>query len=82
MRAVLFSCFFIALLTIPSIAVGSVMAAVPFYYFYHSKKSPSSEKKAMAEAGKNGGGPSTEFRDVRDSPIKTLEDKKRRDARR
>jgi hypothetical protein len=34
----------------------------------------------MAEARKNGGGLSTEFRDVRDSPIKTFEDEKWRDA--
>lgn len=61
------------------IAVGTLMACVPFYYFYHSNKAPNSEKKAMAEARRNGGGPSTEYRDVRDSPVKTLEDKKKKE---
>jgi len=56
------------------------MAAVPFYYFYHSNRSPRAGQKDAAERRENGNGPGSEYRDVRDSPIKTLEDKKRKDA--
>jgi len=33
----------------------------------------------MAEARKNGNGPASEYRDVRDSPVKTMEDKRRKE---
>jgi hypothetical protein len=33
----------------------------------------------MAEARKNGGGPENEYRDPRDSGVKTLEDKRRKE---
>lgn len=65
------------------ITVGTVFALVPFYYFFQSDRSPNSEKQAIAEgrdqAKKEGGGPGKEYRDVRDSPVKTLEDKRRKE---
>jgi hypothetical protein len=68
-----------AQLTTSSIVIGSVFAVLPFYYFYHSDKPFNSEKKALGEARK-GKSPGDETRDPRDSPIKTLADKKRRDG--
>lgn len=61
-------------------AVGAIIACVPFYYFLHSDKQPRSEQAAIKEARRQGD-PSKEFRDPRDSSVKTLEQKKAKEGK-
>ncbi|OAG34244.1 hypothetical protein AYO21_11591 [Fonsecaea monophora] len=58
------------------IAIGCVLAFVPFYYLFHSTKPAASGNAAITEARRQGD-PSTEYRDPRDSPVKTLEQQKK-----
>ncbi|KIW85274.1 hypothetical protein Z517_00664 [Fonsecaea pedrosoi CBS 271.37] len=64
---------------VPLIAIGSVLAFVPFYYLFHSTKPAASGNAAITEARRQGD-PSTEYRDPRDSPVKTLEQQKKAKA--
>ena len=57
------------------LVVAGIVTFVPFYYYFHSDKEPRSEHAAMKEARRQGD-PSEEYRDPRDSPVKSLEDKK------
>lgn len=68
------------MLTVCSIVIGAVIAAIPFYYFFHSDKPPGDGQAAIKEARRQGN-PSQEFRDPRDSDVKTLEQKKAKEAR-
>ncbi|ERF76471.1 hypothetical protein EPUS_06133 [Endocarpon pusillum Z07020] len=62
---------------IPLIAAAALAAAIPSYYFIHSNKVPASGQSEIREA-RDKGDPSKEYRDPRDSDVKTLEDKKRK----
>ena len=62
------------------IAAGSILVAFPGYYIFHSDKNPGAGQAFKKETRRNGSDPSQEFRDLRDSPVKTLEDKKRKEA--
>ena len=63
------------------IAVAVVFAAVPGYYFLHSDRSAGAGRAAMQEArAKDDHHPSKEYRDPRDSGVKTLEQKKAKEA--
>ncbi|OAL38265.1 hypothetical protein AYO20_02324 [Fonsecaea nubica] len=64
---------------VPLIAIGSVLAFVPFYYLFHSTKPAASGNAAITEARRQGD-PSIEYRDPRDSPVKTLEQQKKKDV--
>ena len=61
------------------VAIGALFAAIPGYYIANSSKSPGSGQAQRKEARRNGD-PSTEFRDTRDSPVKTMADKKKKEA--
>ncbi|OAP60318.1 hypothetical protein AYL99_05320 [Fonsecaea erecta] len=61
---------------VPIIAVGSVLAFVPFYYVFHSTKPAASGNAEITEARRQGN-PANEYRDPRDSPVKTLEQQKK-----
>ena len=55
------------------------MAIVPGYYFLHTDKAAGSGQAAIKEARRSEG-TKDEKRDPRDSPVKTLEQKKARDG--
>jgi hypothetical protein len=58
-----------------------VFAAVPGYYFLHSDKSARSGRAAIEEhRAQDNHDASKEHRDPRDSPVKTIEQKKAKEA--
>ena len=63
----------------PSVAVGAAVLGLFGYYFAHSSKDPGSGQAEQKEARRQGD-PSQEHRDPRDSPVKSLEDKKKKEA--
>ncbi|KAK4942316.1 hypothetical protein LTR10_017923 [Elasticomyces elasticus] len=63
---------------LPMFAVGGVIALIPFYYIFHSNKPAASEHTKIKEKRREVG-THNETRDPRDSPVKTLEQKKARE---
>ncbi|KAI1618134.1 hypothetical protein EDD37DRAFT_606083 [Exophiala viscosa] len=63
---------------LPLFAVGGLIALFPFYYIFHSDKPAASEHTKIKEKRREVG-THNETRDPRDSPVKTLEQKKARD---
>ncbi|KIW47776.1 uncharacterized protein PV06_00439 [Exophiala oligosperma] len=61
---------------LPLYALAAAVSFVPFYYIFHSNKSFGSEKTKIQQARREKG-TEYEFRDPRDSPIKTLEQQKK-----
>jgi hypothetical protein len=55
------------------------MLYVPIYYFAHTDK-PSASGNAEITDARRKGDPSKQYRDPRDSTVKTLEQKKARDG--
>lgn len=66
-------------LTPNSIAVGTGLMAFAGYYIMNSNKDPGSGQAAIKENRRQGNA-SQETRDPRDSGVKTLEDKKKKEA--
>jgi hypothetical protein len=56
-----------------------VGAYLPFYYFSHTNKVGGSENAKITQARREGD-PSNEYRDPRDSSVKTIEQKRERDG--
>ena len=65
--------------TLNRLAAGGGILVLFCYYFLNSNKSPGSGQAAIKEARRQGD-PSQETRDPRDSGVKTLEDKRKREA--
>ncbi|KIW17122.1 hypothetical protein PV08_04313 [Exophiala spinifera] len=61
---------------IPLYILGAAAVFFPFYYYVHSGKPPRSEQ-ATVEQLRRERGTEHEYRDPRDTPIKTLERKKK-----
>jgi hypothetical protein len=59
---------------------GAVLSIVCGYYFLQSGKTPASEQAKVKEIRKNEEAPHKEVRDPRDSGVKTLEQKKQKEA--
>ncbi|EXJ66933.1 uncharacterized protein A1O5_10128 [Cladophialophora psammophila CBS 110553] len=65
--------------SIPLIATGGILAFLPFYYLFHSTKPSASGNAEMTQARRQGN-PANEYRDPRDSPAKTLKQKKAKEG--
>jgi hypothetical protein len=65
-------------LTTNRITLAVILTIVPAYYFLHSNRAPASGYQSRKEA-RIGTDPSKEYRDPRDSGVKTLEQKRKRD---
>jgi hypothetical protein len=60
-------------------AAAAAILIFPGYYFMNSDRAPGQGQAAIKEH-RRAGGAGEEYRDPKDSPVKTLEDKKKRDA--
>jgi hypothetical protein len=63
-----------------SIVGGALALCIPFYYIMHSDKPAGSGQAEIKEARREKG-TANEFRDPRDSDVKTLEQKKAKESR-
>ncbi|KAK5062525.1 hypothetical protein LTR84_004598 [Exophiala bonariae] len=63
----------------PLMVAGALVFSVPVYYIMHSDKPSASEQAAIKEKRRKHG-TEDEHRDPRDSPVKTLEQKRARDG--
>lgn len=65
----------------PSAAAAGFVILVPSYYIFSSDKPAGSEQAAIKEIRREKGGAHGEYHDPRDGGVKTLEQKKARDAK-
>lgn len=63
------------------IAAGAFVILIPSYYIFSSDKPAGSEQASIKELRREKGGAQGEYHDPRDSGVKTLEQKKAKEAK-